>query len=341
MLGHILLTAVNAVMPIILLIGVGYTLKRVGMMNENFVKVGRNLVFKLFLPCMLFYNIYNVSGIGAIPWGIVLYSLVMLVVIFGIGFLTAQLCTRDPRRKGVVWQCSFRSNFAIIGIPLATALGGSTGAAMSAVLSAFTIPTYNVLSIVALSTYVSQSGRKKRTPGQFVLEVLKNPLTIGVMLGLGALVIRSAQEKLFGEVVFSVQRDVKFLYDALGNLKAIASPLALIVLGGQCEFSAVKGMKKEIIASTLCRIVLCPAVAVVGAVLLSRFTPLLSCGNAEYATLIALFGAPVSVSSAVVAAAMDNDEQLAAQLVVWTSIGSTVTIFLAVCILMGTGLLVL
>ena len=198
MLGHILLTAINAVMPIILLIGVGYTLKRIGLMNENFVKTGRNLVFKVFMPCMLFYNIYNVSGINAIPWDIVLYSIVMLLVIFGIGFLLAQICTKDPRRKGVVWQCSFRSNFAIIGIPLATALGGSTGAAMSAVLSAFTIPTYNVLSIVALSTYVSQSGRKKRTVGQFILEVLKNPLTIGVLAGLGALVIRGIQEKLCG-----------------------------------------------------------------------------------------------------------------------------------------------
>jgi predicted permease len=282
-----------------------------------------------------------VSGINAIPWDIVLYSIVMLLVIFGIGFLLAQVCTKDPRRKGVVWQCSFRSNFAIIGLPLASALGGSAGAAMSAVLSAFTIPTYNVLSIVALSTYVSQSGRKKRTIGQFILEVLRNPLTIGVLLGLGALVIRSAQDAIFGEVVFSLKRDVEFAYDALSSLKAIASPLGLIVLGGQCEFSAVKGMKNEIITSTLCRIVIAPAIAILGAVLLSKFTPLLSCSNPEYATLIALFGAPVSVSSAVVAAAMDNDEQLAAQLVVWTSLGSTFTIFLAVCIMMATGLLVL
>jgi predicted permease len=198
-----------------------------------------------------------------------------------------------------------------------------------------------VLSIVALSTYVSQSGRKKRTIGQFILEVLRNPLTIGVLLGLGALVIRSAQDAIFGEVVFSLKRDVEFAYDALSSLKAIASPLGLIVLGGQCEFSAVKGMKNEIITSTLCRIVIAPAIAILGAVLLSKFTPLLSCGNPEYATLIALFGAPVSVSSAVVAAAMDNDEQLAAQLVVWTSLGSTFTIFLAVCIMMATGLLVL
>ena len=341
MLGHILWTAVNAVMPIILLIGVGYWLKRAGWINDNFIKVGKTLVFKLFLPCSLFVNIYNVSGIGAIPWSIVLYSVFMLVVVFGLGFLCAKLCTKDDRRKGVVWQCSFRSNFAIIGLPLASALGGSAGAAMSAVLSAFTIPTYNVLSIVALSTYVSQSGRKKRTIGQFILEVLRNPLTIGVLLGLGALVIRSAQDAIFGEVVFSLKRDVEFAYDALSSLKAIASPLGLIVLGGQCEFSAVKGMKNEIITSTLCRIVIAPAIAILGAVLLSKFTPLLSCGNPEYATLIALFGAPVSVSSAVVAAAMDNDEQLAAQLVVWTSLGSTFTIFLAVCIMMATGLLVL
>ena len=134
MLGHILWTAVNAVMPIILLIGVGYWLKRAGWINDNFIKVGKTLVFKLFLPCSLFVNIYNVSGIGAIPWSIVLYSVFMLVVIFGLGFLCAKLCTKDDRRKGVVWQCSFRSNFAIIGLPLASALGGSAGAAMSALL---------------------------------------------------------------------------------------------------------------------------------------------------------------------------------------------------------------
>ena len=131
------------------------------------------------------------------------------------------------------------------------------------------------------------------------------------------------------------------MYKTLGNLKSIASPLALIVLGGQCEFSAVKGVKKEIIVSTLIRIVASPLIAVVVAVVLSRCFHVLRCDNAELATMIGLFGSPVSVSSAVVAAAMDNDEQLAAQLVVWTSIGSAITIFLAVCILMSTGLLVL
>jgi predicted permease len=59
------------------------------------------------------------------------------------------------------------------------------------------------------------------------------------------------------------------------------------------------------------------------------------------ATLVALFGAPAAVSGAVMAGEMGNDEQLATQHVVWSSIGSMVTIFITVCILMATGILVI
>ena len=91
---------------------------------------------------------------------------------------------------------------------------------------------------------------------------------------------------------------------------------------------------------TVWRIVLTPLLGIGGAFLLSRYTGLLSCGVNEYPALIALFGSPVAVSSAVMAGSMGNDEQLATQLVVWTSLCSIVTIFLQVCILMGAGLLV-
>lgn len=340
MLGHILWTAINAVLPIILLIGVGYVLKRMGRMNDVFIKTGRDLVFMLFLPCMLFINIYDIPGLDAIQWDVAIYCLIMVLVMFGIGFVAGNLTTKDLRRKGVVWQCAFRSNFAIIGLPLANSLGGAAGAGVAAVVTTFTVPLYNVLSIICLSTYVSQNGKEKRSAGQFIKEVVTNPLTVGVLLGLAVLLIRGAQEMIFGEVVFSLKRDAEFVYETLCSLKALASPLALIVLGGQCEFSAVKGLKKEILVSTILRIVVAPLLAVGGAVILNAMG-LLRCSNAEFAALVAQFGSPVAVSSAVVASAMDNDEQLAAQLVVWTSIGSTITIFLTVCILMSAGLLIL
>ena len=133
---------------------------------------------------------------------------------------------------------------------------------------------------------------------------------------------------------------MQFLYKTVSNLKAIASPFALIVLGGQFEFSAVKGLLKEIVTGTVWRIVIAPVLGIGLAILLTAKTDLLHCGANEYPALIAMFGSPVAVSSAVMAGNMGGDEQLATQLVVWTSIFSIFTIFAEVCILMALGLIV-
>ena len=142
-----------------------------------------------------------------------------------------------------------------------------------------------------------------------------------------------------GSTVFTLKTQGKLLYTTLNNLKAIASPFALLVLGGQFEFSAVRGLLKEIVAGTLWRIVLAPLLGIGGAILLSGFSGYFNCGINEYPALIAMFGSPVAVSSAVMAGSMGGDEQLATQLVVWTSLLSIVTVFTEVCILMSMGLL--
>lgn len=335
---HILATAVNAVMPIILLILLGYLLRRRRFLSEDFLKVGNKLVFRVCLPCMLFINVYNIESLGAIQWDIVLFSVGVLLGIFLMGIGLAVATTKVPERRGVLLQCAFRSNFAIIGLSLTGALGGSGAEATAAVVSAFTIPLFNVLAVVSLSMFVGHGGGN-RGIGSVAHNIVKNPLIIGVFLGLVCLVVRSVQVRLFGEVVFSLKTQTKFLYTAVNNLKSIASPLALIVLGGQFEFSAVKGMRREILVGTLWRTVAAPLLGVGAAVLLSKGLGIFSWGVNEYPALIALFGSPVAVSSAIMAGQMGNDEQLATQLVVWTSLCSIVTIFAQVCVMMAMGLL--
>jgi len=339
MLGNILMTAVNAVLPIILLILLGYFLKKKKFLSDSFVLTGNKLVFNILLPCMLFINVYDIESFSAIQWDMVAYAVMMVLIIFGLGFVTAILSTDNEKRKGVIWQCTFRSNFAIIGLSLAEALGGNEAMGMAAVISAFTIPIFNILGVIVLSFFVDKSGSGNVDIKRMLLNIARNPLIIGVVLGLVCLGLRTIQMKLFGEEVFLLRKHVRFFYTAINNLKMIASPFALLVLGGQFEFSAARGMKKEIIVGTLWRIVLAPILGIGTAVLLSEYTSLLSCGVNEYPALIALFGSPVAVSSAVMARAMGNDEQLATQLVVWTSVCSIVTIFLQVCLLMGAGLL--
>ena len=203
----------------------------------------------------------------------------------------------------------------------------------------------------ASSSLGVKASKSKNSIKSILLNIVKNPLIIGVAVGLVLVGIREIERacgwiKLIEDggvtkevVAFRLSAELKFLYTAIKDLKAIASPLALIVLGGQFEFSAVKGMTKEIIAGTIWRIVVAPLIGIGVAILLSNYTDLFTFDSTVYPTLIALFGTPVAVSSAIMAGEMKNDEQLATQLVVWTSIGSIITIFVIVFALMSFGLL--
>lgn len=336
-MGHIFRTAMEAVVPIILLILLGFWLRRKGMLSDGFLNTGNKLVFRLGLPCMLFLNVYDIEKLSAVQWDVIFYACGAIVVIFLLGLVTAVLTTPIPERRGVVLQCTFRSNSAIIGLTLAAALGAAEAESVAACMASATIPLFNVLAVIALSMF--SKGEKKPHFGHVLLDIVKNPLIHGVVLGLLCLGLRRLQNAVFGEVVFALNRQLSFVYTALGWLKTLTTPLSLIVLGGQFVFSAVKELKKEIIVSTLWRVVLAPLIGIGGAVVLSRLG-VLNCGVNEFPALVGLFGSPVAVSSAIMASQMGNDEQLATQLVVWTTIFSAFTIFATVCSLMALGLLV-
>ena len=334
----IMTTAVNAIAPVILMILLGYFLKIKGFLSPQFTQIGSKLVFKVCLPAMLFVNIYDIENLAGINWNVGIYCVSAALVIFVLGLITSVLVTKVPQRRGVVLQCTFRSNFAIIGLPLASAFGGAAAVAVAAIISAVTIPVYNILAVISLTMFLEKTSGEGRLKS-VLRNIATNPLILGVCTGLVALGIRELQLQLASEVVFSLERDAKMVYTVLNHLKNMTTPLSLIVLGSQFEFSAVKGMGKEIVIATLWRTVLTPLLGLGGAILLSDFTNLLSCGHAEYPALIALFASPVAVSSAIMAESMNNDGQLAAQLVVWTSITSIATIFIMSCTLMYFGYL--
>lgn len=337
---HIFLTAVNAVFPIVLMILLGFLLRRKGMIDEGFVKKGNALVFKLCLPCLFFVNIYDIRDLSDLPWDTVIYCTVAVVVLFLLGMVLAVAATKEPDRKGVICQCCFRSNFNIIGITLAAQLGGDTAASVSAVIATLVVPIFNVLAVIALSVFLRDDTGKKPGISKILLGIIKNPLIIAAAAGLACLGIRALQQRVFGSVVFALNRELEFAYSVLKNLKAITTPLALLVLGGQFKFEMVGGMRKEITAGTVFRLVVAPVLCIGVALLLDKGFGIVSCDATTIPAMLALFGSPVAVSSAVMASQMDNDEQLAAQLVVWTSIGSILTLFVSVCVLMGAGLLI-
>lgn len=330
--------AVNAVAPVVLLILLGYWLKCRGFLSAAFLKNGNWLVFHVCLPVMLFLNVYDIETFSDIPWEMVLYCVAVVLLIFVLGLVTAVAVTPEPRRRGVIWQSTFRSNFAILGIALAEALGDAEASALVAVTSSFVIPVFNVLGVVSLSVFADPHSRQAHSLGRVLKKIAQNPLILGAVLGMACVACREGQRMVFGEVVFSLKTQAPFVYKALQNLKSVTTPLALLILGGQFAFSAVRGLFREILTGTLWRIVLAPVLGIGGAWLLTQ-AGVLACGVNEYPTLIALFGSPAAVSSAIMAGQMGGDEQLATQIVVWSSLLSVLTIFAQVCLLMQLGLL--
>ena len=327
-----LIFAINAVAPIIAMVAIGYILKRIGFMTPEFAKAANKLVFRLFLPAMLFLNIYNIQALGGMDFGYVIYVLAAVFVIFLVSLPLILTVTKPAPRRGALLQSVFRSNYALIGIPLSQALFGDKGAAVATLLSAVTIPSFNILAVISLSIFRPNGGKPSVT--KILLGIIKNPLIQAVFAGLAVVGIRAVLAH-FG-VGFRLT-SIGPLFKVLNYLANMATPLALLVLGAQFEFSAVSSLRREIVFGTLMRTVAVPVFGL-GCAYILRELHVIPLEGEHFAAFVAVFATPVAVSSVPMAQEMDSDVTLAGQLVVWTTLVSALTVFLSAFILRLVGI---
>ncbi|MCM1269920.1 MAG: AEC family transporter [Faecalibacterium sp.] len=331
-MGEIFMFSFNAIMPILLLVALGYILKCLKFASEDFFKTANSMVFRVFLPILLFYNVYEIGSLSDVKWDIVLFCVVCVLIITAIGLVVSKVFVKRNDRVGVVTQCAFRSNHAIIGIPLAESLGGTSAVAFASIISAAAIPLFNTLAVVVLSYYGDKD--KKPSVKETLIRTIKNPLIIGVACGLVVLAIRTfIPVDADGVLKFSLENNCPFIFKAIVNASKVASPLALVVLGARFDFSAVRNLFKEIAIGVVMRLVVSSLVGIGLAFVLTKYTGVINVTTNEYPALVSLFGSPVAVSSAVMVGEIGGDDQLAAQLVVWTSMLSMLSLFVTVFIM--------
>ena len=121
------------------------------------------------------------------------------------------------------------------------------------------------------------------------------------------------------------------------SLSRMATPLALIILGGQLEVKEATAFRKELVTAVAARLVLAPAVGFTLAGL-AQAVGWIQLDAAACAMMVAAFGSPMAVSSVVMSAEMGADDRLCGQVVVWTSILSMFTMFLITAALRFLGL---
>ncbi len=297
-----LLFSVNAVVPLFMIMFLGWLLTRLKVWSSDFLKTANTLTFNVFLPAMLFYNVYT-SDFGAVFDGKLLFFVICAVaVICTAGFIFVPMLSKVNARRGVIIQALFRSNFALLGIPLCKAIAGDTGEQIASVFLAFVIPIFNVLATVVLSIYGSE---KIESPIVIIKKVLKNPLIISCALGMIFMFLKIPLPEIILTPVKSV--------------KDIATPFALLIIGGDFEFKSFLGNLKCVLATGLCRTLLVPALVLCTAYLLGF-------RGISIALLLSTFATPIAVSSTPMAFKMNGDYDLACQLVVFTTLISAASI---------------
>ena len=308
------LISFNVVFPIFVMMAVGFLIKKIKLVNEVTVKQMNNVVFRVFLPLMIFKNVYESEIAEVFNLKIIVFAAATTVTVILLLFLIVPVFEKDNPKRGVLIQAIFRSNFVIFGIPVSEALCGVGATGTASVLIAITVPIFNFAAVITLETFRGGKPDFKK----IVKGIVTNPLIIASCLGL---LVTGAGLK-FPSIIET----------SMSNVASVTTPLALIMLGASINFKTVGANLSRIISGLFARLILLPAIALGLGAYVFGFR------GVEFAILISLFASPSAVSSFTMAQQMGGDDELAGQLVMFGTVASILTVFMWVLISVNLGL---
>lgn len=311
-MGADLIFSANVVVPIFLLIILGYFLTRIKLWDGHFLKIANEVCFKCLLPVLLFYNVATANIFEVFNLKLIIYICLCACVLCGLLFFIIPLFVKDPKRRGVMIQGTFRSNFLLFGVPLGLSIGGNEGAVLAAVVASFYVPVINMLSVISLYVFSDSENKNLKSA---ILGIIKNPLIIGGVSGLIFSIIRNY-----------IGFEIPTIIDTtLFNIKSAATPIAFMVLGGDLKFGNMLKNVKFSSLSVLGKVVIIPAVML-------TISALLGFDKLEMAILVAVFATPNAVSSYAMARNYEADYELAGEIITLGTMLSIFTMFVFITV---------
>ncbi len=291
----------------------GFGVKRLGWIGPEDVRRFNKVCFYTFMPVMLFYNIYTSDFSHAVRLPYALFVVGMALAMILLAFLITLAAEKTPERRGVMIQAAFRSNFVLLGLPIAEELLPGANFGITALMIAIVVPIYNMMSVVVLEYF---RGGKPRA-GEVLLAVVKNPLILGSVAGL---LVRALHITL---------PDV--LVSFTGKMNSAATPLILLLLGASFEVRQLSRYKKQLLVCVGLRLLVFP-----GAIL--ALAAAIGLRGIEFVTLLAMTAAPTAVNSFNMAQQLGGDSQLAGSAVVVSTAASFFTLFVWITLFKQLGM---
>lgn len=304
--------SVSAVLPILIYMGLGALLNRRGMLSPVTQGQMNKIIFSYLFPLVMFNNIYR-TDLGSVlngPFLLTMVALVLLVVLLTVLLVPRSFSGRPA--QGTLMQAIIRGNSILFALPVVATISGPENTGLASLCIAVVVPLYNIICVIILE---SLRGEKLK-PLSLLLSILKNPLVLGALVGLG---VKAAGIGL---------PDV--LEKVAANLAGIVTPLALIMLGAGLKLSDTLTYRKELVYVSVVKLLLVPLLFVLP-------VHFLGFGRVAVTTAMAMGAVPTAVSTYVMAKEMGADHVLAGQVVAVTTVLSVGSLFLWVLVLSGLG----
>ena len=297
--------SINVTMPIFLVMVIGYILKQIGMLNDNFVTVANKFNFKVTLPFMLFKDIAGVDIKAVFDIKYVLFCAIVSTICFWVVWGTAKLLVRDKTIRGAFVQSSFRGSAAVMGLAFIQNIYGSS--AMGPLMIVSAVPLYNIFSVIVLTFEANDSTNidKKAKIRQAGINICKNPIILSILAGLIVGLLGIQFPTLVNKTV--------------SNVAQMATPLALITIGAGFEGRKALAKIAPTMAASTIKLVLQPLV----------FLPVaawMGFSGEKMIAILIMLASPTTPSCYIMAKSMNNDEVLTASVIVTTTLMAAFTL---------------
>lgn len=308
-----LLFSINVVLPIFLLMCLGAFFKKIELVDTPFLAKANNFAFKALLPVLLFNNIYKSEISEEVNIKLIFLAVSIVFITIGMLFILVPKFEKDNRNRGVIIQGLYRSNFVLFGVALCTNMFGESGLGVVTTLVAIIIPIYNFMAVIILDIYANDKSDIKKT----IINIMKNPLIVASILG----IIASSLGIKFPS----------FLEKTISDVAKTATPIALMVLGGDIEIKNIGKNLKYINIVILGKLFIIPAIV-------SFVTYLFGFRGPELSAIFSMVAPPVAISSYTMAQQYDCNYELAGQLVFVSTLLSPFSIFIFIYFFRTVGL---
>lgn len=309
--------SINSTMPIFLVILLGYVLKVKGFLSEAFADTANKFCFNIALPVMLYQDISKTNVREDMNVKFFFYCLIVTIIMFCLVWIIAKLFVKDKSMVGAFAQGGARGSAAILGVAFVENICGDIG--MTALMIVASVPFFNMISVIILVCEASdRAGNGKDKIKNSIINIAKNPIIIGIIIGLVASLIQLRLPTI-------IDRS----FDYVGRT---ATPIALIAIGAGFNIKEAMTRLKPALGASFIKLVGLPILFLPVAIKMGF-------RDAEMVAILVMLAAPTTVSSYVMAKSMNNDHVLASNVIVLTTLIASITLTAWVYILRTIGVI--